>query len=256
MGNKYPKVVPSIGDTPRECLLFPSVHLPQEIFEHVLSNIQDKRDIFNVIVVCKAWQSASLTSKILWLGWLKRLTGVERDGVTLFEARRNVTAIFRKQFVARVSCKSDMLSSQPATINCIIENLSSTNTLYLHCGQGMKAAREHSYTAGGAICITRGVGRDFGVKSGGLKDEWPSLWHTSVPCKEMIAFETTIQLLYVTVEYYDNESNLRETKKQFVVHYGYHYWQVVDSTLELSYTCKASFQPPPTTSQCLHYNCY
>lgn len=63
-----------------------------------------------------------------------------------------------------------------------------------------------------------------------------------------MTFDTVIQLLYVTVEYYDNEGNLRETKKHFVVPYGYHFWQVVDSTLELGYTCKASFQPPPPPS--------
>lgn len=46
----------------------------------------------------------------------------------------------------------------------------------------------------------------------------------------------------------DQNYDLRETKKHFVAHYGYHYWEVLSSEIELCYTYKASFQASPQTN--------
>ncbi len=93
-----------------------------------------------------------------------------------------------------------------------------------------------------------GVGKDFGYPIYGIKDEWPSLWHEVVPSRQTVTFTTTIQLVNITLDYYDNQNNLRESKKYLVLHYGRHFWQVVDTKIELCFVCKASFRAPPHTS--------
>jgi hypothetical protein len=71
MGNRQPKRNLRHSQNSLQSMRYANIAWPREMLEEIFINLQDENNIFNVLIVCKEWQNAFITSRKVWLHLLK-----------------------------------------------------------------------------------------------------------------------------------------------------------------------------------------